>query len=227
MYLTAQRVEGRAGEGINAYRHETVLSLPVDWEAVDQGELSLESPSRRLVELPPGGNSVLSYLDVVGGDAVTSRALGRLIRWGASEESDRTWTWEGSEFCARMCLCVGVAHSPRPERELEALLLRVKRLLQPSAAPEPLEVTRLTVAEGLMFELHAGAARRLRVLHGDAWQPARVLIRTETFERWRALGLADLESEIVATLTGLGLEQLEEQGGVLVRSPPSGAPAGS
>ena len=78
MYLTAQRVLKRnTGEtGINAFSYlHDVKALPdLDWENPDL-DLVVNTCPGRLVEneydLSPGGNEVLSYLDVISDDSTT------------------------------------------------------------------------------------------------------------------------------------------------------------
>ncbi len=78
MYLTAHRILKRntPKTGINAFLHRhDVKALPdIDWEDPNL-DLVVNACPGRLVEkecdLSPGGNEVLSYLDVVSDDATT------------------------------------------------------------------------------------------------------------------------------------------------------------
>lgn len=69
MYLTAHRVEDAAGrQGINAYchRHGPEFPWPVDAWRLPQDNPGEQQDSRE--ELPPGGNRVCSFLDVLAPD---------------------------------------------------------------------------------------------------------------------------------------------------------------
>ena len=86
MYLTAHRVRrikgNKAEVGINAFLHRHIESdLPQNMrfdkeETIDQiahenmGELVAES-----VDLVPGGSSILSFIDIVGGKSSTKSAF--------------------------------------------------------------------------------------------------------------------------------------------------------
>lgn len=76
MYLTAQRVRSRDGkEAVNAYRH--LHGPDFEWPP-DASRVPDEAPGR-LVErheaIPPGGNRVRSWLDVVAPDGSEGEVL--------------------------------------------------------------------------------------------------------------------------------------------------------
>jgi hypothetical protein len=83
MYLTAHLVRSGSGsEGINSFlhRHGTNFGWPEDASAVP--EQYPGSIVAKAVSIPPGGNSVRAYLDVLGSDdlrkAEIAQALGAL-----------------------------------------------------------------------------------------------------------------------------------------------------
>lgn len=72
MYLTAQRVTNPAdgSTGINSFLHEHQRPLGVSelWKESDVSRIANQTPGRliaRETPLPPGGNRVLSYLEIV------------------------------------------------------------------------------------------------------------------------------------------------------------------
>jgi hypothetical protein len=81
VYLTAQRVQAVRGPPrgvINAFLYRPpAAGDAVDWENPDFDELT-RSPGtlvRQSTPLQPGGNRVLSFLDVLAPDAVTEQEL--------------------------------------------------------------------------------------------------------------------------------------------------------
>ena len=95
MYLTAQRVRNHKGlKDLHAFLHlhdlePTALSLPFRVPQNNPGRLVMQSSP---MSIPPGGNSVVSYLDVVVDDLLGKGAhpdLARGLRpwWQNSLES--------------------------------------------------------------------------------------------------------------------------------------------
>ena len=80
MYLTAQRVISPGGEdGINGflYEHGEPWDIPPEPADGAVGELV-----HTLITLPPGGNKVMSYIDIVAMDGTPyDRIHARLIPW--------------------------------------------------------------------------------------------------------------------------------------------------
>ena len=68
MYITAHRVQNAAGlEGVNAFVHRHGdCSWPVDASRMPEENPGVLAMQR--IELPPGGNAVVSYLDVLAPD---------------------------------------------------------------------------------------------------------------------------------------------------------------
>lgn len=88
MYLTAQHVRSRSGEdGVQAYLH--LHDLPAARFPPDPLTVPQEHPGRMVrshVGLRPGGNHVLSYLDIVAPDAAGGEA-------GAGSDGSSTRWW--------------------------------------------------------------------------------------------------------------------------------------
>jgi hypothetical protein len=68
MYITAHRVRNAAGlEGVNSFAH---LHNDNSWP-VDASKMPEENPgvlATQRIEVPPGGNTIISYLDVLAPD---------------------------------------------------------------------------------------------------------------------------------------------------------------
>lgn len=73
MILTAQHVRAASGaEGINAFCR---LHGPTGWSQPWQGDLSEGELVNRAISVPPGGNSVRSYLDVIAPDETPTQEI--------------------------------------------------------------------------------------------------------------------------------------------------------
>jgi len=79
MYITAQRVtpdNGRSS-GVNVYYHQHAAPLAPnsEWGNTEVDHVAYENPGELIssrVEVPAGGNTVLSYLDVVADNAASA-----------------------------------------------------------------------------------------------------------------------------------------------------------
>ena len=214
MYLTAQRVKGQAGTGINAFLHDGSIGVDVDWAAFDKGEVSPGDMSRQSVEVPPGGNSVLSYLDIVAPGVASAASVRAFLREPPVRATQHLLGWQTSAMAARCESCGGAAYSPPIDAELAALAERALALLEPSRRQEPIEIRRRLSAAEFAFELSPRAIERLRQRHGAGWTPARLRVRQDVASRWRAQGMPSLEETIVGTLTGLSAAEVEAEGGI-------------
>lgn len=94
MYLTAQRVISACGEnGINGFLYEHGA---VTWESPPEpGNGAVGELVHTFVMVPPGGNKVVSYVDIVAPDGapyddVRSRVLACLVR-RANEQLPLPW----------------------------------------------------------------------------------------------------------------------------------------
>ncbi len=76
MYLTAQHVRARTGrDGVQAYLHmHDIPGAPFPSDPMLVPQHSPGRVVRRHIGLPPGGNNILSYLDVVAPDATAVQA---------------------------------------------------------------------------------------------------------------------------------------------------------
>lgn len=82
MYLTAQRVRSRTASGINVYKYLHGPTLPERDGHPDMERVTTDSPGylvESTLEIEPGGNDVLSALDVAADDDVGAEVIeGRL-----------------------------------------------------------------------------------------------------------------------------------------------------
>jgi hypothetical protein len=139
MYVTAQRVvapqnTSRAGaEGVNAffYLHGRSWSGPVPVDLLPEQNPGIATDSR--IEVPPPGNSVRSYLDIVAPDGTPLRVLGEAI--AAMPQPTRFPTsWQSGTVLCRFGVELGLAASW--QHELHRLFSRIVLLAreQPEVA---------------------------------------------------------------------------------------------
>jgi hypothetical protein len=136
MYLTAQRVRSSSGrEGVNIYLYTHRRDPPqLDWNHVDVSSIADKNPGyleAAVTSIPGPGNTVRSFLDVVGPDSVSHAELAtRLQRAMAAfpgiDQAQATVAWSNDELALRYFPGTDWAHDPTQElRELTQALLPV------------------------------------------------------------------------------------------------------
>jgi hypothetical protein len=118
MYLTAHRLVSPLGdEGVNAFLHLHGADFP--WPE-DPGALAKREPGEleeRRTELPPGGNRVVSFLDVLAPDGTGRAAVqGAVAALSAELDGRANPTWFEQ---ARVTIQFGV-DAPTAQRGIEA-----------------------------------------------------------------------------------------------------------
>ena len=237
MYLTAHRVRRRKGTqaevGINAFLHRHPQSdLPSDIrfdneEIVEQiannntGKLVAES-----TDLVPGGSSVLSFVDIVSGEDISKERIQDFL-------DQMKLDIEGihaSIIKAAPDLAVrfGIAYGLKGHEAIEYkdLTERAMRLFQ---SPEPpkwrsenpwIVIDRKTTDIQETFSLSSEAADNLRQMHNEPWAPKRISVEPGTKIVAESM-YGDLIQHIAPVITGLTLEQIAAQGGLILHDFPS------
>jgi uncharacterized protein YbjT (DUF2867 family) len=132
MYVTAHRVQAPNGErGINAFLHLHGDSFP--WPA-DPSSLPEADPgriARKSVAIPPGGNTVLSYLDVLARDGTPPAKLARALRSfeAALDEKTNPAVLTRSGVTIRFGAVTRRGRGPERLSELRALFAYVEWLI--------------------------------------------------------------------------------------------------
>ncbi len=222
MYLTAHKVRNPSAEGINAFLHvHKDVPLPYRSPAVpDIDRVSQFAGGYEVakdVDVRPGGNDVLAYLDLVApddvGDAALRAAVDSLSR-RVSEGDPIPVTVIGDGVAARFGGTIDVAErAGEPSRVLRELTERCLRLLPHrfDPVPEPTgpyaiwvaagaEGARLWLPPATLSRLPQSPSRRLRILI-----PHDVLAGGPPFDALRESALA---------LLGLGEADVRSAGGV-------------
>ena len=237
MYLTAHRVEDRDGRtGINAflYRHgEHELPASV-WDSPDVvfiAEKAPGNPVRSVTAIPPGNNSVASYLDIVarnntGYEALQS-ALMRIRSLLARDPSQSIWT--GQPVGVRFSLNRGLVGDEDDEfSSLMNAALSVFRAGQDMvlSSDAPLTIILTTDADRAVFTFDQESTQRVVRQHERPYTPiASLTIKHEdrlAFEdiygdliQYVVTGMTDLTPDKIAGLGGVRI--IREGSGEIVR----------
>lgn len=232
MYLTAHRVRqikgNKAEVGINAFLHRHLESdLPKNMrfdreETVDQivhkniGKLVAES-----VDLVPGGSSVLSFIDIVGGEELDKERIQEFL--DLMELDIKEIHYPITKTAPDMAIKFGIAYGLQGQetREYRALAERAMRLFE---SPEPpkwrsenpwIVIDRKITDIQETFSLSSETAKNLRQMHNEPWVPKRISVEHET-KIVAASMFGDLIQHIAPVITGLTLEQIAAQGGLIL-----------
>ncbi len=233
MYLTSQRVSapGDARTGINTYlyRHAEVVSS-IDWNRPDLARIVDEFPGTLVAneaEVPPGGNSIRSYLDIVASDSTHQDEIDQAL-----QQFDKEWSASRMGQVIHMggvALRLGLelwleARAQEELRELSRHALALLRKPASSAweANEPLQIFVSMVGGGRSYTLDEPSRRRLEAKHGADWHPPQ-LVMTPAVQAPMVPNPVDLCQHIAPVLTGLALDELVPLGGIRFVDEPSGS----
>lgn len=230
MYLTAHHVKARDGSaGINAYfsRHSQADERQIDWNHLDIARVADEIGGETVaqsIELQPGGNSVLSYLDVVAPERTDPGFIAdSLLVFEHYVKDDRFPTvMVTPRIGLRFGIIIGLQRLAVAEfRRLRAHVLlllgitsqsKVRHLAPFASGPIRVVVTR--EGDGEVYELTRDSAKRLAAVRPE-FSPVRIRISDDNRDDFRAL-VGDLYPHVVTGLTGLSGAQLGQLGGVEV-----------
>lgn len=227
-YLTAQKVVSPAtGQtGINAFRYAKAAVRSFElMQTDDPGELEAQQ-----IAVPPGGNDVLCYLDVLAPDGAQPSAISQAL-----DALRKTWSAHQQGIAevdeVRALFVPGRTPAVAVSKELEALVRGVLSVAEAAPSPAPLETHPITILvsaqpDGRRYELDQESARRLRVVNGPEWQQASVSVAGDVAADFAKVGaptFGELNHSLVLTLTRLDVLRLHAIfGGVRFVSQPGG-----
>jgi len=226
MYVTSHRVKSAKGiVGINTYYHthdEDGSGGEIDWEAPNAALIAETAPGKFVAErldLPPGGNMVMSYLDVACRDGCEieriANALGDARERLASGKEPFSGVFKG------VGVRFGYQHGlvGAEVEEFDALAGEISQILENPTPPQrepggPVEVHVTMEPDKLVYVLAEASKERLRQKHNRSWNAnRRVTVSYETrmeFERdW-----GDIIPHVIYMLTDLSGKQVALMGGV-------------
>ena len=230
MYLTAHRVRRIKGNnvevGIDAFlhRHEAhdFPHTPFDDQVIDwitnknPGKLIAES-----VDLVPGGNSVLSFIDIIGTENIDSTRIQNLLDQMELhiEGMHAPITKIETDLAVRFGITYGL--KGHEVKEYKALTERAMLLFE---SPEPpkwrsenpwIVIDRKITDIQETFSLSSETAKNLRQMHNEPWVPKRISVEHGTKIVAESM-YGDLIQHIAPVITGLTLEQIAAQGGLIL-----------
>lgn len=223
MLLSAQRVRSPDGRiGVNAFRFKHGASISgIDWTSMKPHEFerlfSLPATlDAEIIEVAPGGNEVLAFIDVAGPDDLGSKpvvkALGSV--WGLPSNGGVVG-W-GVVVHRRQA-----AGQPRdgglPHIALTNKLLDVLRLPANAEwrqrAPLQLAMTRWPAGTSWLLQLTDGSAARVRERMGIGWARPVIEASQEVVEELKRLDSVEL-GHALAAAAGVTPEFALEMGGI-------------
>lgn len=230
MYLTAHRVKAHDGSaGINAYfsRHSPADELRIDWDRLDIAQIADEIGGETVmqsIEVQPGGNSVLSYLDVVAPEHTDPGFIADSLRVFEYyvKEGKFPAVMATPRIGLRFGVIIGLQRLAVAEfRRLRAhvlLLLGVTsqskvRQLVPSASG-PIRVTVTRDEGGEIYMLTRESEKRVAAARPE-FTPVRIHLSDNNRDGFRA-SEGELYPLVVTSLTGLSSAQIGQLGGVEV-----------
>ncbi len=227
MYLTAQRIlrikDKKGGINVFLYQHGKHDLPPnaqfsnVDWITNQYpGKLIAES-----VDLVPGGNAVLSFIDIVGREGLDKECIQYFLdQMECSVKDVHTPITEStSNLAVKFGITLGL--KGQEIREYKALKERAMHLLE---SPEPprwrtgnpwIVIYRNISHNQETFSLSSETAEKLKQIHNGSWDSSRVSIDRHTKHNVELIH-GDLIQHIAPVLTDLTLEQIAIQGGLIL-----------
>lgn len=234
MYLTAQRVRSRdktllgtgspgdTGISVAYYRHGHDMLPRLPTGVPDISRISTTEPGALVSsasEIPPGGNDVLSYLDVAAPDQISPDELQRHI--GAVESQIAAaalpYTWEHGDMAVSF-LVHGVI-GDRARHEFAALknrlLAHLRTTLNPTGRGDPFIAHLVRQDEALELQWLPATRQRLADLKFAAGRSIR--ISYDVADQYAASALpGPLIAHALAAIAGVDLHELVIRGGVRV-----------
>lgn len=228
MYLTAHHVRARDGAtGINAFLGSHAEPTPgIDWATPDISAIADARPGRAVLqslEVKPGGNAVLSFLDVAAPDGTSPGFIADSLRLFEHyvAEGPLPARWSSRHVALRFGANLGL----EPLRVAEFRRLRTRALMllgvsdesklrrAPTRLMAPLRITVDRDRDGASYQLDEPSAIRVLQVRPDLSATTRIRVSDDTHDAFRAL-VGELHPHIAMSLTGLTESQLARLGGV-------------
>jgi hypothetical protein len=229
--LTAHHVKARDGSaGINAYlhRHSRADESRIDWNHPDIARIADELPGEDIaqsIEVKPGGNSVLSYLDIATPENAEPGFLADSLRFFEHyvREGQFPAVFSSRRIAMRFGIIIGLQKLAFAEfRRLRARALqllgdtsesKVRQFVARATSPLRVIVTRDHAGE--VYQLNPESAARVAAVRPEFGPAVRIRVSDDTKSDFQAL-VSDFYPHIVMSLTGLSLAQLGQLGGAEV-----------
>ncbi len=230
MFLTAHRVDTGQRQGINAFLYQSgrIIDQP-DLELAalerDPGELAAAA-----CDIAPGQNDVLSYLDIIANDGCQATDLTQL-RASSTEvlrnEPERLpLLLKSGNQLVRFGCTIGHHQAGRHLDDYDQLWDRALAVLAERPVPswlngQSLIILRGQVGDQLIYELDEASFKRVKARKGPRWPQHRFTV--DVFDQMDIESMhGDITESIITAITGLGLDDLKDMGGVTILHRPTG-----
>jgi len=223
VYVAAQRVRSASGVGINVfiYRHASAKVPTRSDGAIDVVRVAEEFPGQLVssnTQIPPGGNEVLSYLDIAAADGTSVDQLASLSlpRKPGGIVIPHVWPHNGigARFGTRSFVHEAAAAEEFGQLK-DAMIdaLRSPQTTRKSGAAPPLTIEVSHLADVLSFSLKQESRERLLSLGVSLPAVGSINITTTTLDDFEAV-LGAFARHVAPLLTNMALDQLSAVGGV-------------
>jgi hypothetical protein len=225
MILTAQWVRSLTlgSSGVNAYFYRSPgFQAPV-WNHGDEDGLRLQidgqfqHPGALIgshLHVPPGGNDVLAFLDVIASEDVTIADLATLLGAGPRGSELRpgeTRAWALGNAAARYQADHSLAQVMKTVFvELQKVMLG---LFKTGRGEGPLRVQVERAEGGRVFSIDSDSVSRLLRIHGSGWRAPRVSVGDSEADDFKEVRGEDVQDHLVEVLTGLDQAYIRNLGG--------------
>jgi hypothetical protein len=167
-------------------------------------------------DVPPGGNAVDAYIDVVVAGDIAADVLDRVEQRTREELEDpaaaETIAWAEGGVLVRAY----VRPDKNPAETLGQLMAAARDLVaNPRRTQPPIRIREIRGPDGVVFELDEQSMKRLRALHGAEWTAPRVGISDDVREAFEKLH-GDIHDQLAVVMTGIDRSYLTRLGGVEV-----------
>lgn len=222
IYVTSHAVRSRqfaSREGVNAFIHRLDLEVSVDAEvsvAMEQiSSMSGASPGSLRgcsIELPPGGNDIDAYLDLVLPEEDLEKKLAaalEMIRAQIGSSSANHVAGHLTRGCMfRFYASIQVEKQPAFDKLSSAALNAVR-----SPRPPPLRILLDSGDDETGFRLAPESVERLRKIHGPEWALMVLRVHMNAASDFEAMH-GSILPHVIEAVTGLGIRHVEGLGGV-------------
>lgn len=218
-YGTAHILHSRhfgARQGVNAFLHQDAVEVSAETDAMELLERASNAPGKLVacaLDLPPGGNEVDAYLDLLYDSSMElPDALAKIRQRIEKTSSNRLVEHIDRKLFFSFYASSRVSREEALRRIGEALLAAAR-----GPKPGPIRIIAERAAELWLFQLDAQSEDRLRKVHGADWSSMPLRVHVDVADDFTQLH-GSLFPHVVEVLSQLAPRHLEGLGGVLVET---------
>lgn len=226
MYLTSHKIRDplTGAVGVNAFLHVHEGQDPpnINWRHPDVDFIARTAPGRLVaseIELHPGGNDVISYLDFAARDDTEAELWGQIfdaVARVAATQSRSADVLNGVGYAFYLHPSIGMSNSA----QIESLFAPLKKLLKlpiphPSEANRPITIFASMNESGTVFSIDPQDRARVEAMNFPGTPFLSVNVQGGVHSDFEVMH-GEIFPHVVALVTGLPIERLLGLGGVRV-----------